>query len=158
MINFQEYNSCSSFYKFLSGELIELSSLFVKIAEITSAKMRKYLMHRLYGLELVIFVDQKEYIGLFSQEAGVRVAIHKFGSVPFPEDFGYNVQTGTATSFNIRVNEIIRLEAPYGEGCTWLEKDKGLFLGKDTHGNPDVYQWHGNAYESQYFLNFKKCF
>ena len=47
-----------------------------------------------YGLKLTLFIEQDEYIGLFSQEAGVRIAIHKPYAVPFPEDHGFDAQPG----------------------------------------------------------------
>ena len=68
---------------------------------------------------MTLFINQDEYIGLFTQEAGVRVAIHKPHAVPFPEDHGFDARPGTLTSFGIRVNEMIRTPLPYGgEDCT----------------------------------------
>ena len=70
-----------------------------------------------YGLTLVLFIHQDEYVGLFTQEAGVRVAIHNPENVPFPESHGFNAGPGTNTNFNIRINQNIRSPDPYGN-CT----------------------------------------
>ena len=74
-----------------------------------------------YGLALTLFIHQDEYVGLFTQEAGVRVAIHRPDSVPFPEAHGYNAGPGTNTNFNIRINDNIRMPSPYGN-CTEQEQ------------------------------------
>lgn len=75
-----------------------------------------------YGLELVLFINQAEYVGMFTQEAGVRVSIHNIDTTPFPEDRGFNAAPGTATTFNIRYNKYLRTKLPYGgEDCTERE-------------------------------------
>lgn len=75
-----------------------------------------------YGLELLLFIDQPEYIGMFTHEAGVRVSIHNIDTTPFPEDRGYNAAPGMSTNFNIRFNKMYRTKLPYGgEDCTERE-------------------------------------
>lgn len=60
------------------------------------------------------------------------MAVHKPHSVPFPEDHGFDAKPGTATSFGIRVNEMIRTQLPYGgEDCTYKDRVEG-----------DVYNGH----------------
>ncbi|XP_077983149.1 epithelial sodium channel subunit alpha-like [Glandiceps talaboti] len=68
----------------------------------------------LTGLKLTIFVDQKEYIPLYGQEAGVRVLIHPPDITPFPEDDGVTVKPGVKTSIAMRQITIQRKGQPYG--------------------------------------------
>ncbi|XP_030835718.1 uncharacterized protein LOC100891818 isoform X2 [Strongylocentrotus purpuratus] len=70
-----------------------------------------------YGLHLTLFIEQPEYVGIFSQESGVRVAIHDPNVIPLPEDDGITSPTGTATSIGIRQNLILRQGGKYGN-CT----------------------------------------
>ncbi|XP_054773906.2 uncharacterized protein LOC129281999 isoform X1 [Lytechinus pictus] len=70
-----------------------------------------------YGLHLTLFIEQPEYVGIFSQESGVRVAIHDPAVFPLPEDDGITAPTGRATSIGIRQNLISRQGGKYGN-CT----------------------------------------
>ncbi|KAJ8029489.1 Amiloride-sensitive sodium channel subunit alpha [Holothuria leucospilota] len=54
------------------------------------------------GLHLTLFVEQPEYIGLLTQETGVRVSINDPYSIAFPEDDGFTVPTGVSSSIGIR--------------------------------------------------------
>lgn len=47
-------------------------------------------------------MNQKEYIPILSQEAGVRVLITGQRSIPFPVDEGFTVSPGFATSIALR--------------------------------------------------------
>ncbi|XP_001199295.4 degenerin deg-1 [Strongylocentrotus purpuratus] len=67
-----------------------------------------------YGLHLTLFTEQPEYVGLFAQEAGVRVAIHPPNVFPFPEDDGVVASTGQATNIGIRQSYFERLTKPHG--------------------------------------------
>ena len=53
------------------------------------------------GLEMDIFINQKEYTGL-TDEAGVRVVLTEQGRMPFPFDEGFSVPTGFSTSVGIK--------------------------------------------------------
>ncbi|XP_054755872.2 amiloride-sensitive sodium channel subunit gamma-like [Lytechinus pictus] len=70
-----------------------------------------------YGLHLTLFTEQPEYVGLFAQEAGVRVAVHPPDVLPFPEDDGVVASTGQATNIGIRQSYFERLSDPHGN-CT----------------------------------------
>lgn len=47
-------------------------------------------------------VDEEEYIGLLAPNRGAMVVIHAPNTVPFPEDEGINLETGSAISIGIR--------------------------------------------------------
>eukprot|EP00057_Strongylocentrotus_purpuratus_P027316 XP_011681790.1 PREDICTED: amiloride-sensitive sodium channel subunit alpha-like [Strongylocentrotus purpuratus] len=70
-----------------------------------------------YGLHLTLFTEHPEYVGLFAQEAGVRVAIHPPNVFPFPEDDGVVASTGQATDIAMRQSYFKRLPHPHGN-CT----------------------------------------
>ena len=54
------------------------------------------------GLALTLFVEQPQYVGIFSPETGVRVSIHSADVKPTPEDIGLTATTGMATSIGVR--------------------------------------------------------
>ena len=54
------------------------------------------------GLTLTLFVNQDEYIGDLSSDAGVRIAVHRADQFPFVEDQGFNVGVGQKKSIRIR--------------------------------------------------------
>ncbi|XP_041464490.1 degenerin deg-1-like [Lytechinus variegatus] len=70
-----------------------------------------------YGLHLTLFTEQPEYVGLFAQEAGVRVAVHPSNVFPFPEDDGVVASTGQVTDIGLRQSYFQRLPDPHGN-CT----------------------------------------
>nr|XP_039273463.1 amiloride-sensitive sodium channel subunit beta-like [Styela clava] len=84
-----------------------------------------------YGLKMTLFIDQEEYIGLLTPEAGVRTIVHRPFTVPFPEDDGFDCRPGTSTTFGIRQHEIHRTKLPYGgEDCTdGIYEDRPVYDG-----------------------------
>lgn len=54
------------------------------------------------GLVLEMNVEQNEYLGDLTQDAGIRVQIEDKGKVPFPYEKGFSVGPGSATSVGIR--------------------------------------------------------
>ena len=58
---------------------------------------------------MTLFVEQTEYIGIFGQDAGVRVVVHPQDIAPFPEDTAIKASTGRLTAVAVRkVNGIKR--------------------------------------------------
>ncbi|XP_033644289.1 uncharacterized protein LOC117303933 [Asterias rubens] len=70
-----------------------------------------------YGLHLTLFIEQPEYVGLFSPESGVRISVDDWQTTPNPEDTGLTASTGQATSIAIRKTFIDRLGGKYSN-CT----------------------------------------
>lgn len=54
------------------------------------------------GLVLEMNVEQNEYVGDLTHDAGIRVQIEDKGKVPFPYEKGFSVGPGSATSVGIR--------------------------------------------------------
>ena len=54
------------------------------------------------GLQLTLFVEQPENIGLLAAESGVKVSIHSPTEQPFPEDDGLTASTGQKTTIGLR--------------------------------------------------------
>ncbi|XP_030832236.1 degenerin deg-1-like [Strongylocentrotus purpuratus] len=79
-------------------------------------------------LHLTLFTEQPEYVGLFAQEAGVRVAIHPPNVFPFPEDDGVVASTGQATDIGMRQSYFNRLPHPHGN-CT--EGTRTIFMSEE---------------------------
>ena len=87
------------------------------------------------GLHLTLFTEQPEYVGLFAQEAGVRVAIHPPNVFPFPEDDGAVASTGQATDIGMR-QVCIEKRKRIGEG-----RVREVGGGGDGKGDRD--KWRG---------------
>ena len=56
----------------------------------------------LLGLNLELNIEQKEYIGAFTEEAGVRIDISNQGEMAFPREKGLSAAPGFATSIGMR--------------------------------------------------------
>ncbi|XP_038061024.1 uncharacterized protein LOC119731823 isoform X2 [Patiria miniata] len=84
-----------------------------------------------YGLHLTLFIEQPEYVGLFTPESGVRIGIDHWETTPHPEDSGITASTGQATSIAMRKSFIKRLGGRYSE-CT---------TGEDTEFESDFFQY-----------------
>lgn len=54
------------------------------------------------GLVLEMNVEQNEYLGDLTRDAGIRVQIEDKRKVPFPYEKGFSVGPGSATSVGIR--------------------------------------------------------
>ena len=53
-------------------------------------------------------MEQNEYLGDLTKDAGIRVQIESPGKVPFPYEKGFSVGPGSATSVGLRkVREIL---------------------------------------------------
>ncbi|KAJ8022802.1 Amiloride-sensitive sodium channel subunit beta [Holothuria leucospilota] len=85
-----------------------------------------------YGLHLTLFIEKPQYVGLFTEESGVRLAVHPKNIWPHPEDVGISVAPGFATSIGLRQVELKRLGGLYGD-CT----DEGT----KNHLNSDKYDY-----------------
>ncbi|XP_043945755.1 amiloride-sensitive sodium channel subunit beta [Protopterus annectens] len=70
-----------------------------------------------FGLQLVVDVNQEEYIPFLTTSAGVRFLLHDQKTFPFVETMGIYALVGTVTSVEILVDEVMRMEQPYGT-CT----------------------------------------
>ncbi|KAJ8033448.1 Amiloride-sensitive sodium channel subunit beta-2 [Holothuria leucospilota] len=55
-----------------------------------------------YGLHLTLFIEHHEYVGLLTEESGIRLIAHPRNIYPHPEDVGLSVAPGFSTSIGIR--------------------------------------------------------
>ena len=53
------------------------------------------------GLQVVLNIDQEEYVMQMGEEAGVRAVIHHQDKMPFPEDEGIMAKPGFMTAITI---------------------------------------------------------
>lgn len=61
------------------------------------------------GLTLELNVEQEEYIGLLSPEAGIKMDISTQGEMPFPLQRGVSLSPGYATMIGLRkVTKVIQ--------------------------------------------------
>ncbi|XP_028411245.1 degenerin deg-1-like isoform X2 [Dendronephthya gigantea] len=97
------------------------------------------------GLQLEIDVQQDQYIGPLSAEAGVRVLLHDQGAMPFPFEEGFSVSTGMATSVGISKTKIARLDRFNNKSC----------LSANELPMTNIYRRHKNitTYSQQACLN-----
>lgn len=54
------------------------------------------------GLSLVIFVEQYDYVPILTEAVGARVVIHNQTDMPFPEQNGISLTTGTLVNVGIK--------------------------------------------------------
>ena len=64
------------------------------------------------GLALELNVEQDEYIGLLTPEAGIRMDISPQGEMPFPMERGVSLAPGYATMIGLRKVKITGLNSP----------------------------------------------
>ncbi|XP_048251810.1 amiloride-sensitive sodium channel subunit beta-like [Haliotis rufescens] len=83
-------------------------------AKTSYRSLEVYNAGQLFGLSLILNVDQKEYIPFVTPGAGIRVAIHEFGSQPNLMQKGLTAPPGFETSIGIRPAIRIHQPAPYG--------------------------------------------
>lgn len=66
------------------------------------------------GLTLEFNIQQSEYISALAPDAGIRVSIHERGTYPFPEDDGFTISPGSASSVALRqVNNVLYKKKMY---------------------------------------------
>ncbi|KAJ7385395.1 ligand-gated sodium channel [Desmophyllum pertusum] len=87
------------------------------------------------GLLLEINVEQNEYNGELTKDAGIRVHIGKPGKVPFPYEKGFSVGPGSATSVGMKMVKIKRVD-PFKNGSC---------MGQDGLKQDNLYRLKYNA-------------
>ncbi|KAK9392066.1 amiloride-sensitive sodium channel subunit delta [Crotalus adamanteus] len=80
-----------------------------------------------YGLSLILKVDQKDHIPLLSTTAGVKVMIHRHNQTPFLEHEGFAIRPGIESTIGIKQDEVSRLGGSYGL-CTNNGEDVNIKL------------------------------
>ncbi|XP_052087225.1 acid-sensing ion channel 2-like [Mytilus californianus] len=63
----------------------------------------------LFALQLLINVNQSDYVPYITSEAGIRLSIHEHGSQPFLENNGFSVATGFRTDVSLFKKRIERM-------------------------------------------------
>ncbi|XP_068692090.1 acid-sensing ion channel 1C-like [Montipora foliosa] len=122
-----KYGNC---YVFNSG----LTENGTKVPIMTANRAGPY-----YGLEMDIFVNQRDYTSL-TDEAGIRVVLSDEARMPFPFDEGFSVPTGFATSVGIKKRHIKRVDPYMNDSC--LDETK------------QGHKAYGNIYSEKYHVNY----
>ena len=73
---------------------------FVKLLAGFAGKFNQFHFH--IGLVLQLDVEPHEYVYELTNEEGVRVVLHEQGSTPFPDEEGFSVASGGATSVGLK--------------------------------------------------------
>ncbi len=53
------------------------------------------------GLQVMMNIDQDEYVPWGNEAAGVRIVVHDQSNMPYPDDLGILGKTGMLTSIHI---------------------------------------------------------
>ncbi|PAA67194.1 hypothetical protein BOX15_Mlig031795g1 [Macrostomum lignano] len=69
---------------------------------------------REHGLILTLYLELEEYLQNFIPSSGIKVHIHEFGSLAFPETTGFSVPPGFQTSIGMSLRMINRINRPKG--------------------------------------------
>ncbi|XP_046571636.1 amiloride-sensitive sodium channel subunit gamma-like [Haliotis rubra] len=75
----------------------------------------------LYGLSLTLYADEGEYISNLSSSVGFKVVVHSPNTMPFPEDDGFDISPGFATSVGVTKVAVERVSHPYGNCKLYAE-------------------------------------
>ena len=54
------------------------------------------------GLEMIVNIDQANYVKDAGETAGIRLVVHPGDRMPFPEDEGMTVSPGHSTSIGLQ--------------------------------------------------------
>ncbi|GFT19647.1 acid-sensing ion channel 1A [Nephila pilipes] len=95
----------------------------IKLNQSTLGKVRR--TGQTLGLTLTLNIERNEYWNLLSPEYGVRIMIHPRQAYPTVDRGGIVLHPGTKSYMSIRIREIERLPAPYGD-CTKTFEDSPL--------------------------------
>ncbi|XP_054857738.1 amiloride-sensitive sodium channel subunit delta [Eublepharis macularius] len=76
----------------------------------------------LYGLSLILKVEQKNHIPMLSTKAGAKVMIHNHNQSPFLEHEGFDIRPGIQSTVGMKQVDVTRLGGNYGD-CTTDGKD-----------------------------------
>ncbi|KAL9964424.1 hypothetical protein ACROYT_G028066 [Oculina patagonica] len=71
----------------------------------------------IFGLILSLNVQQKEYYGVMSYSAGLKILIHHQDTPPMVSQLGFAVGPGTSTFAAIRKQRVLNLPKPYESNC-----------------------------------------
>ncbi|CAL1541413.1 unnamed protein product, partial [Lymnaea stagnalis] len=66
------------------------------------------------GLELVLFLETREYLEGITTGRGIHVVIHEQKTMPFPDNEGIAIAPATQTIIGMKQVQIERLGSPYG--------------------------------------------
>ncbi|XP_067675353.1 amiloride-sensitive sodium channel subunit gamma-like [Haliotis asinina] len=69
----------------------------------------------LFGLSLMLYADEEEYISSLGSSVGFKVVVHSPNTMPFPEDDGFDISPGFATSVGVTKVAVERVPQPYGD-------------------------------------------
>ncbi|XP_054708571.1 degenerin deg-1-like [Uloborus diversus] len=100
------------------------------------------------GLTLTLNIERDDYWDLLSPEFGVRLLIHPREAYPTLDRGGIVLHPGTKTYISIRIREIQRLPAPYGD-CTTTFRDSPL-ASLLKHRDEDFLKYH-------YYYTYEFC-
>ncbi|XP_078692469.1 epithelial sodium channel subunit beta-like [Branchiostoma floridae x Branchiostoma belcheri] len=87
----------------------------------------------LHGLQVLLYVEQDEYVPVLTETSGVRVLINTQAERPFPAQAGFSVAPGFSSSVGLKLTEIERLGGNYGT-CT-----DGTGKSYDLYGSRHAY-------------------
>ncbi|XP_022808058.1 amiloride-sensitive sodium channel subunit alpha-like isoform X3 [Stylophora pistillata] len=85
-----------------------------------------------FGLSLELNIEQGQYIGSLTQEAGVRIDISDQGEMPFPLEKGLSLAPGYATSIGMRKVVIKRSDPFWNNSCMNDSPPDSINLYRDT--------------------------
>ena len=55
------------------------------------------------GLEIIVFLDTEEYLNGITPIEGLQVVVHPQNTLPFPDDEGIAVSSGSSTMISLKL-------------------------------------------------------
>ncbi|ESN96405.1 hypothetical protein HELRODRAFT_189228 [Helobdella robusta] len=68
---------------------------------------------RRHGLQMVLNINQPEYVSNTYEVSGIRLVVHQHKTIPFPEDEGLAINAGQVTSLGLKQINLKRKSPPY---------------------------------------------
>ncbi|CAD5121661.1 DgyrCDS10151 [Dimorphilus gyrociliatus] len=88
-----------------------------------------------FGLKTRIFLQQEEYIDSLSNNVGLKVVVHDYNDVPFPEEEGFGIAPGKVNEVGLFRRERILSKPPYGDCRDMSAEDEKLSAYKLVSGS-----------------------
>ncbi|CAH1776112.1 unnamed protein product [Owenia fusiformis] len=117
-----------------------------------------------HGLNLVLYLDGRNYMPGITQGSGAILVVHEFDTTPYPSQAGIAINVGTETRLALKMVDIKRLGGIYGDctfDSTW-EKDYGALYTQQScietcqhRGIMELCGCHVHGYKEYYPIHFR---
>lgn len=91
------------------------------------------------ALDLLLNVQQDDYLPLVTQSAGIRLSVHPNGTKPFLTSKGISITTGFETHVVLQQKKSIRYAGSKGDRCDQNNTYSGVLVSTNRVGSMGIY-------------------